>query len=141
MRLTCLRSRDIWPSSRQVPVLAAILFSPPLFAFVFGEPWRIAGDYARILAFPLAVKFVVSPLAVIMPATGNIRVGSIWKTVYFVTTWATLGIACHFRPKTFLYVYSIHDSVLYACYFLLILKASVAGRVVRESAMDASNAL
>jgi len=123
------------------PVLAAILFAPLLFAFVFGAPWRIAGDYARILAFPLAVKFVVSPLAVIMPGTGNIRVGSIWKMVYFATTWATLGIACHFRPKTFLYVYSIHDSVLYACYFLLIVKASAGGRAVQESAMGASNAL
>jgi O-antigen/teichoic acid export membrane protein len=123
------------------PLLAAILFAPSLFAFVFGAPWRIAGDYARILAFPLAVKFVVSPLAVIMPATGNIRVGSIWKMVYFATTWATLGIACHFQPKTFLYVYSIHDSVLYACYFLLIVKASAGKRVVRERAMDASNAL
>jgi O-antigen/teichoic acid export membrane protein len=118
------------------PVLAAILFSPSLFAFIFGAQWRIAGDYARILVIPLAIKFVVSPLAVIMPATGNIRVGSVWKATNFVTTWVTLCIASHFQAKTFLYVYSVHDSILYACYFFLIVKASAGLGTVRDGAMN-----
>ena len=118
------------------PVLAAILFSPSLFAFIFGEQWRIAGDYARVLVIPLAIKFVVSPLAVIMPATGNIRVGSIWKATNFVSTWVTLYIASHFQVKTFLYVYAVHDSILNAYYFFLIVKASAGLRGVRDSATN-----
>ncbi len=123
------------------PVVAAMLFSPSVFAFIFGAKWRIAGEYARVLVLPLAVKFVVSPLAVIMPATGNIRVGAGWKTIYFVSTLVTLSIASHFQVKTFIYVYSIHDSVLYACYFFLIVKASAGLGVVRDRPLNASGSV
>lgn len=108
------------------PTVAIILFSPALFSFVFGKQWAIAGDYARILIFPLAVKFVVSPLTVIMPATGNIRLGSVWKATYFVSTWVVLYIASHFQVKTFLYIFSAHESVLYAYYFVLVMRASAS---------------
>ena len=123
------------------PVLLIMLFSPSMFAIIFGEQWRIAGDYARLLALPLAVKFVVSPLAVIMPATGNIRVGSVWKTTYFVSTLATLYIASHFQVRTFLYVYCIHDSIFYAFYFFLIVKASAGLGSVRDTTVNASGSL
>ena len=66
-----------------IPVLAAVLFSPVLFRYVFGAQWGTAGEYARILIFPLAIKFIVSPLTTIMWASGNIRLGSVWKIVYF----------------------------------------------------------
>ncbi len=46
-----------------VPMLALVLFGPAAFASVFGEPWRGAGDVARILSGMYFFKFVASPLS------------------------------------------------------------------------------
>ncbi len=106
------------------PLVIAVIFSPALFSLVFGPQWRIAGEYARILVFPIAIKFVVSPLSVTMPASGNIRLGSIWKIAYFSSTAVVLFIAAHFQARTFLYIYGAQELVLYSLYFFLILQAS-----------------
>jgi O-antigen/teichoic acid export membrane protein len=114
------------------PLLIAIVFSPVLFSLVFGSEWRMAGEYARVLVIPIAVRFVVSPLSVTMPASGNIKLGSIWKILYFSSTAVVLFVAAHFSVWTFILVYSAHEVVFYFLYFLLILKAS-AGRERRLS--------
>ena len=111
------------------PVIATVLFSPILFRVVFGARWEAAGEYARILVFPLAIKFIVSPLAAIMPASGNIRLGSVWKMIYFSSSAVVLFVAAHFGSKTFLCVYGGHEILLYAFYFSLILKASTGLRL------------
>lgn len=37
----------------------------PIFAFIFGEPWRTAGTYAQLLIPLIAVRFAASPLVLI----------------------------------------------------------------------------
>lgn len=44
-------------------ILVVALAGPALFAMVFGESWRAAGDYARIVIVLFALKFVVSPVS------------------------------------------------------------------------------
>lgn len=44
-------------------ILVVALAGPDLFALVFGESWRAAGDYARIVIVLFALKFVVSPVS------------------------------------------------------------------------------
>ncbi len=44
------------------PVLAVALLGPDLFAFVFGEPWRPSGLYARVLSPWLLLGAVGAPL-------------------------------------------------------------------------------
>ena len=47
-----------------LPIFTLIyLAAPALFSLVFGERWRVAGEYARILSPWLFLNFVVSPLA------------------------------------------------------------------------------
>jgi O-antigen/teichoic acid export membrane protein len=41
-----------------VPLALICAFAPVLFATVFGEPWRVAGDYARVLAPAYYLCFV-----------------------------------------------------------------------------------
>lgn len=45
------------------PFLLIFLFAESIFAFVFGEQWRVAGHYAEILAPMFWVRFWVSPLS------------------------------------------------------------------------------
>ncbi len=45
------------------------------FAFIFGEPWREAGNLARILTPLFAVRFVVSPLSLMTQVSLKNRLG------------------------------------------------------------------
>ena len=46
-----------------VPCLIIVFFGPALFALVFGEPWREAGNYARLLVIMHYVNFIAWPFA------------------------------------------------------------------------------
>lgn len=51
-------------SAISLPVFAAIMIAgPSLFAFVFGEEWRDAGQYARIMSPWLFMNFIASPVS------------------------------------------------------------------------------
>ncbi|MEA3492572.1 MAG: oligosaccharide flippase family protein [Campylobacterota bacterium] len=50
-----------------------------LFAFVFGEEWRVAGSYAQILLPLFLVRFVVSPLSIINQVYLKNRLGLFWQ--------------------------------------------------------------
>ncbi|MCU1308001.1 MAG: hypothetical protein JWN45_2696 [Acidobacteriaceae bacterium] len=43
------------------PCLIILVAGPTLFAFVFGEPWREAGNYARLLVLMQYITFVAWP--------------------------------------------------------------------------------
>jgi lipopolysaccharide exporter len=43
------------------PVLIVILAAPPIFAFVLGEKWRMAGEYSRWLILWLSIMFFNVP--------------------------------------------------------------------------------
>jgi O-antigen/teichoic acid export membrane protein len=64
--------------------LTLIIGGPWLFAWVFGTPWTEAGEFARILAVPIALHFVVTPLTVLLPPLGRIRGLSLWQVLYFL---------------------------------------------------------
>ena len=46
-----------------VPFGALMVAAPALFAWVFGESWRAAGEITRVMALMNFVRFVASPLA------------------------------------------------------------------------------
>lgn len=112
------------------PVVLIMLFSPRLFWFIFGEEWRVAGDYARILAIPLAAKFVVSPLTATMPASGRIKLGAAWKLAYFSGTVVVLWVAGHYSITAFLYAYAGYELVAHVGCFFLVVKASSSVNVI-----------
>ncbi len=47
-----------------IPLFSVIAIAGPwVFTLVFGEKWRAAGEYVRIMAGPMAMRFVASPLS------------------------------------------------------------------------------
>jgi O-antigen/teichoic acid export membrane protein len=46
-----------------VPFIFLAVFAPFLFSVIFGQEWRIAGDYTRIMTIMYFLSFVVSPLS------------------------------------------------------------------------------
>lgn len=55
-----------------------VLAGEPLFAFVFGERWATAGEYARILAPAIALQLVAVPLSQTLILTGHTRLQVMW---------------------------------------------------------------
>ncbi|MBW3655796.1 MAG: oligosaccharide flippase family protein [Gemmatimonadetes bacterium] len=45
------------------PFVVLAVVAPSMFAFVFGEEWRVAGEYARLLTPFYVMAFVASPLS------------------------------------------------------------------------------
>jgi O-antigen/teichoic acid export membrane protein len=104
------------------PLVVLLFFGPELFSFVFGANWRIAGEFARILAFSYAIRFVVSPLSITFFAVNKI------KTLFKLQFFRSLGIiivlliCVRFPIESFIYVYALFEFFYYIIYMIAILK-------------------
>lgn len=65
------------------PALLFLLIGPDLFALVFGESWREAGEFARWLAPWLYIGFVTSPLNVLFDVLERQRLGLFFEVLLF----------------------------------------------------------
>lgn len=82
------------------PFLIIFLFAEPLFALVFGEDWRVAGEYAETLAPMFWIRFWVSPLSSTNQILQNNWVGLVANLVLLVLSflvvivsfWYSLGV-------------------------------------------------
>lgn len=100
------------------------LFSPGLFAFVFGESWREAGTLLTILMPSFSIKFVVSALSGVFAPTGNNILGASWKVLDFsVITLSYLTFAGHLNVDEFFRMMMLVDLLLYSIYYFLIVLA------------------
>lgn len=48
------------------PFVALLFFAPDLFAMVFGDKWRIAGEYAQLMCPMFFLRFIANPLSVVV---------------------------------------------------------------------------
>jgi O-antigen/teichoic acid export membrane protein len=53
--------------------------APELFAWVFGEDWRVAGEYAQILTPMFFLKFVTSPLSSMFVIAQKQKIDLFWQ--------------------------------------------------------------
>lgn len=67
-----------------VPALLAFLLGPWSFEFVFGEEWRTAGVYVRILSPMLLVRFVASPLSQTLNIVERQQILMVWEALRLV---------------------------------------------------------
>ena len=67
-------------------------FGDYLFAFVFGEEWRLAGVYAQILCPWLVFVFVGSPISSLLIVLGRQRESLIFNLSIFIMRLASLSI-------------------------------------------------
>jgi O-antigen/teichoic acid export membrane protein len=96
------------------PALLLLLFSPQLFAAVFGEAWRPAGELAQILAPLCFLNFVASPLSYVFFVAGKQKADLIWQIALFCMTVCAFAFPDSLRMCV-LY-YTIGYSLLYLVY-------------------------
>lgn len=99
------------------PALFIFAFAPNFCAWVFGEPWREAGEFARILAPLYFFNFIASPLSYVFFVAGKQKVEFMWQIALFITT-----IVLFLAPMTLkqiLWNYTVCYSILYIIYLFL----------------------
>ena len=69
-----------------VPFSLLFLYSPGLFALVFGEEWREAGEYARLLVPMFFLRFVASPLSYVLYVAEKQSYDLLWQIALLVGT-------------------------------------------------------
>jgi O-antigen/teichoic acid export membrane protein len=47
------------------PFLVLLFFAPALFAMLFGEKWRVSGEYAQLMCPMFYLRFITNPLSVV----------------------------------------------------------------------------
>ncbi|KAA6184826.1 oligosaccharide flippase family protein [Thiohalocapsa marina] len=76
-----------------LPPAAIIMVSGPfLFSIVFGDEWRVAGEFAQWLAVGIFAGFVASPLSQVFTVTEKQEVGLILQIILFLLRLAGIAI-------------------------------------------------
>jgi len=107
-----------------LPLFLIIFFLiEDIFAFVFGEDWRIAGQYAKILVPLFWAKFISAPISVTNSVFEKQQISLFWQLGLLLLTLLIFLFTYIYQQdfKTFLYFYS-GILTLYYIFFIFILK-------------------
>ena len=107
------------------PSLVLLLYSPELFALVFGEQWRHAGELAQILAPLYFLNFIASPLSYVFFVAGKQKLDLVWQVALFVMTVSVFALPGTLEQS--IARYAIGYSLLYLVYLRMSYQCSHSG--------------
>lgn len=114
-----------------VPVFFVLFFfGEEFFAFVFGESWRVAGSYAKILSFLVAVRLVAAPLSVTMSTFEKQRT-SLMLTLLQLALMVAVFVVSNifsFEMEEFLMLYTALMTAYYVLMLVVCFNIAVKGR-------------
>jgi O-antigen/teichoic acid export membrane protein len=99
---------------------------PDLFSFAFGEKWRIAGEYARILCPMVFISFISESVFGIFIIAGKMKAVLFWQATYLSVNVLSLIIGyylfkdikmvllCFMIGKSFVHLYGLYLSYQFA---------------------------
>jgi len=104
-----------------IPFILLAIFAPTLFAFVFGEEWRIAGNYAQIMTIMFFLSFVVSPLSNMFIIAEKQKIDLVIQIVLFAFICVSFiaGFNIFRNPGKAILLYTIIYSIKYCFEFYL----------------------
>lgn len=79
-----------------LPMLPVLLFGPWLFAFVFGDAWRAAGEIASLLSVLVFFQTLSSPLSSTVLLPGWLHLESFWQFARLCAAGLVFYICDHF---------------------------------------------
>jgi O-antigen/teichoic acid export membrane protein len=104
-----------------IPFLFLFIVAPSLFSFVFGEEWRIAGEYARILSVMYFFKFISSPLTYVFFIFNKLQLNLILQGISLALHGGLVYSAYLYYQTTnaVIIALSISFSIIYSLYLLI----------------------
>lgn len=98
-----------------VLVLALVIVAPSLFAFCFGERWRLAGEFGRLLVVSSGLQMIVAPLMHIFNVFEKHREFlkiSLWRCLVLSAAFA-IAIGLRTTPIELIGLYSLSMALFY----------------------------
>lgn len=94
----------------------------PVFAFVFGAEWRVAGEYAQILIPLFFIRFIVSPLSMTMVAFEKQKTLFIWQIGLLIVTVIPYYFSKSqgYEMSVYLNLFTAFSSFYYIIYLIII---------------------
>ena len=107
-----------------LPFTLLVLFSPVIFQFVFGNEWRIAGEYAQILSIMFFFRFIISPLTYVFYIYNKQKIDFYLHLMFIIFGFLSLfiGLKIYLNVNIALFLFSVSYSLIYILYFFLSLK-------------------
>lgn len=102
------------------PIFLVLFFIvEDLFAFIFGEKWRIAGEYSQYLIILFFARFLVSPLTMVPIILGKNKIDYYFQVLMLILLLSIFALSQYLKLsfENFLIVFSIS----YGSYYLLYL--------------------
>ncbi|MGC9330436.1 MAG: lipopolysaccharide biosynthesis protein [Bacteroidales bacterium] len=99
--------------------LLIFLFAEDIFTVVFGEEWRVAGSYARILTPLFFIRLIVAPVSVTLSVFERQHISLLWQLGLLFLSLSVFAIAwiVSWPVETFLICFT---SVLFFYYIIFI---------------------
>lgn len=101
-----------------VPFTILLIFAPPIFEFIFGPDWRVAGFYSQLLAPLLFFVFIVYPVTYIPILLGYQRKAFILDVLYLVLRTLALFTGYYIGNSTVAIAAFCGVGVLFQIYYL-----------------------
>ncbi|MEQ9090351.1 MAG: oligosaccharide flippase family protein [Balneola sp.] len=80
-----------------IPFLVLMIFAPWLFDFIFGDQWRVAGEYTQLMVPYIFLVFIVSPLAYLPILRNKQRKAFLIEIIYLFLRIIALLIGVYFN--------------------------------------------
>ena len=99
------------------PSAVLLFWGPPLFALVFGEKFRAAGEIAQVFAPLLFIRFFASPLGYTLLITRQAKLDLYWQIGLLAVSLAAFTLPQ--EAMTAIKWFSVGYTALYVVYLLL----------------------
>jgi len=117
-----------------LPATFLFITAEHIFVFIFGEPWRQAGQFVVILSPLFLAQFSVGPFGYIFNTVGKQRTYLLWEgTRFSAVLYVFLVIASKADLLTTIKWYSALMTSLYGLKFILLLNSIATGAVERPT--------
>ncbi|BBM65858.1 O-antigen translocase [Vibrio alfacsensis] len=119
---------------KKLILISTLVFIPlffvveDLFSIAFGEEWRIAGSYARILMVFFAIRFVSSSLSIVISVFELNYYSLLINVVVFLNSILLLYVTDDFNA--FLMCFSVTMSILYLFFVFVYYRVSRYGKFI-----------
>lgn len=119
--------KDIYVKTFKSLVLIGILpftilgiFAPEIFAFVFGEKWKVAGEFAQIMTPVFYLSFISNPLSYLFFIRQKQKWNLIGQSLFFILTFFCIYLSIKQNNEILLVSFLSLISSLYQISYIII---------------------
>ena len=108
-----------------IPFSILGVFAPNIFTFIFGDQWKVAGEFAQIMTPMFYVKFVISPLSYTFFIVNKQKFNFYGQIFLFFGTLVSVILSIYYKNEYILIVlFSLNYIFIYIIYLILSFKFS-----------------